>query len=314
MPTREPLCAETNPLCAHPARRPHLSDDPIGDMMSSGSSEVLCDIYCELLNSIHGTTIDGLQAKFPRKRVRRHLERLREIGLVYEVGGLWCPSILTPRDEGTAYRLLSDDPESVVFIDTETTGLNLTHSDSVLQLAVIDGDGRTLYDEKFKPPKARMEVGWAKAESIHGIGPADVWCCPPICDCIGEIEDVLSGAKALFGYNVPFDSGILIDEGVSIPPRPCADVMLDFAVEYGEWSDYHQSYTWQKLSTAAAHVEYGFTAHDALEDCRATLAVARWIQGRREANGQRLRTRRPWRDGDRLDRHAHDRPPALPEL
>lgn len=49
-----------------------------------------------------------------------------------------------------------------------------------------------------------------------------------------------------------------------------------FAPIYGDWSEYHQSFTWKSLGVAAAH--YGYTwpdgaAHDALADCRATLHV-----------------------------------------
>ena len=54
--------------------------------------------------------------------------------------------------------------------------------------------------------------------------------------------------------------------------------MLPFAEIYGEWNDYHQSYKWQKLTTAARYVGYEWPAvsHRAIEDCKATRAV--WQQ------------------------------------
>ena len=50
--------------------------------------------------------------------------------------------------------------------------------------------------------------------------------------------------------------------------------MIDFAEVYGEWSDYKNSYKWQKLSTAAAYYNFKFSAHNSLEDVKATLFVA----------------------------------------
>lgn len=50
--------------------------------------------------------------------------------------------------------------------------------------------------------------------------------------------------------------------------------MQDFAPIYGEWSEYYESYKWQKLVKCAAYFGYIWgadKAHDSLADCRATL-------------------------------------------
>ena len=56
-----------------------------------------------------------------------------------------------------------------------------------------------------------------------------------------------------------------------------------FAPIYGEWSDYHGSYKWQKLTTAANYYAYDWDsrpegAHNSLADCYATLYVFEKIQ------------------------------------
>ena len=53
------------------------------------------------------------------------------------------------------------------------------------------------------------------------------------------------------------------------------DVMKDFAITYGEYSDWHGDYKWQKLSKAARYYQYESKEHwhYALGDCMATLHV-----------------------------------------
>ena len=59
--------------------------------------------------------------------------------------------------------------------------------------------------------------------------------------------------------------------GISLYGFSHYDVMLEFAPIYGEWSSYHESYKWQKLTTCAKYYGYEFKAHDSLEDVKATL-------------------------------------------
>lgn len=51
--------------------------------------------------------------------------------------------------------------------------------------------------------------------------------------------------------------------------------MIEFAEIYGEWNDYYGNYKWQKLTIAAYYYGYNFddSAHDSLEDAKATLVV-----------------------------------------
>ena len=62
------------------------------------------------------------------------------------------------------------------------------------------------------------------------------------------------------------------------PNERVYDVMSVFAEVYGEYSDYHGGYKWQKLTVAANYFGYKFHAHDSLEDVRATLHCYKKIQ------------------------------------
>lgn len=76
----------------------------------------------------------------------------------------------------------------------------------------------------------------------------------------------------------PLDACFLRYELDAAAEVRCA--MREFAAVYGEWSYRHGGWRWQKLHVAAAHV--GFTwdgdSHRAINDCRATRAVWRYLR------------------------------------
>ena len=156
-----------------------------------------------------------------------------------------------------------------IVIDCETTGLNPGY-DEILQLAIIDQHGNTLFNERIRP-SSRKE--WREAERINGISPEDVKDCKTFLHHKDTVQRIVDGASIVVGYNFQqFDKWFLIDKGIDFSTKASYDVMLEFAEIYGEWNDYFQDYKWQKLTTCALYYSYGsFGAHDALEDCKATL-------------------------------------------
>jgi DNA polymerase-3 subunit epsilon len=82
-------------------------------------------------------------------------------------------------------------------------------------------------------------------------------------------------------YNAPFDAGFLRFELEASAEVRCA--MRELAEVFGEWSDWHGSYRWQKLNVAAAYVGFDWdgASHRAINDCQATRAVWRCLAGRR---------------------------------
>lgn len=161
--------------------------------------------------------------------------------------------------------------ESCIVFDTETTGLNPEY-DEIIQLSIIDGTGKVLFDEYIKPSRRKK---WPEAQKISGISPEMVKNCKTFRFFRKTIQKIFDSAKTIIVYNIGFDAGFLQSYGIDVyREKDWRDVMIDFAEIYGEWSDYKQSYKWQKLSSAAAYYDFKFSAHNSLEDVKATLFVA----------------------------------------
>ena len=168
-------------------------------------------------------------------------------------------------------RLFQIDKAKLICLDIETTGL-YSGVDELLQLSMIDGNGKALFNKYIRPKEI---VTWPEAECIHGISPQMVADKPTIDSYIDQVNTLIEGAELLIGYNIlQFDLEFLRCAGIIIPDDiEVYDVMLEFAPIYGEWSECHQNYTWQKLSVCAGFYEYNGTGeyHNSLEDVKATL-------------------------------------------
>lgn len=157
--------------------------------------------------------------------------------------------------------------DNVIALDVETTGLN-SYSDEILELAIVDGCGNELFHEYFNPSKT---TEWKNAEQIHGISPEDVADKPYINEYTDRIQNIISCAEIIVGYNISFDVGFLRNAGIHIEEKRICDIMKPFAFVYGEWNDHHKDYQWKSLSVCADYYKYSFIPHNALEDARATV-------------------------------------------
>ena len=173
------------------------------------------------------------------------------------------------KTENEIYRAVPKD--KILCFDVETTGLS-REEDEILQLSIVDGTGKTVFNEYIKPTR---HESWAGAEAIHGISPSDVVDKPTIEEYRDTLNDIFKDVQLLVGYNnIYFDNAFLKEAGIQIPEdAKMYDVMLKFAPIYGEWNEMRQDYKWQKLAKCAEY--YGFHGdgqfHDSLEDVRATL-------------------------------------------
>lgn len=168
-------------------------------------------------------------------------------------------------------------PKTIV-LDAETTGLR-GWSDHLLTVGIVDGEGAEVASFRVCPPAECFE--WPEAEEVNGIGPADTVAWPAIEDVRPELQRILDAAETVIGYNVGFDLEFLRAVGIELPDCRYVDVMAMFAPVFGLRDDYHGGYRWQDLATAAAYVGHDWGAegpHDALADCRAALAVLRWLE------------------------------------
>ncbi len=178
------------------------------------------------------------------------------------------------------------DPKTVI-LDSETTGL---YESRFVELAVIDTGGNPLLNQRIDPVESIEE----KAAEIHGIQPYMLVGQPRFFEIFEDVADAIAD-KRLVIYNAEFDLSVLSAEISRMsmnlyPPRltklfrlrgpHCA--MLLYAQFCGAYSDYHGSFTWQKLVKAATdlQVQVNAPAHSALGDTLRTLGVmrgmARW--------------------------------------
>lgn len=173
------------------------------------------------------------------------------------------------KTENEVYRAVPKD--KILCFDVETTGLS-REEDEILQLSIVDGTGKTVFNEYVKPTR---HESWDGAEAIHGISPSDVTDKPTIEEYRDTLNDIFKDVQLLVGYNnIYLDNAFLKEAGIQIPEdAKMYDVMLKFAPIYGEWNEMRQDYKWQKLAKCAEY--YGFHGdgqfHDSLEDVRATL-------------------------------------------
>lgn len=162
-----------------------------------------------------------------------------------------------------------------IVLDTETTGLY--ESAEIVSVAVIDSSGKTLLDTLVKPVRPIP----ADATRIHGITNEMVKDVQPFpCE---QLFRLLYGRDVIV-YNADYDRSMLyrsakaaqttFTEWAEISRWFCA--MQHFAEIYGDWNDWHQSYRWQKLSTACSYYKIPVVgAHGALADCLMTLEVCK---------------------------------------
>lgn len=163
------------------------------------------------------------------------------------------------------------DQSKVLCFDVETTGLD-SSVDEILQLSIIDGSGKVLFNEHIKPTHM---TEWTDAQKIHGISPEDVAHKETIEKHLPQINRLMQNAELLVGYNHEwFDIPFLKNVGVQIPDdMKSFDVMHQFSPVYGEWDSNREDFKWQKLSTCAAYYDFkgNGSFHDSLEDVKATL-------------------------------------------
>jgi DNA polymerase-3 subunit epsilon len=159
---------------------------------------------------------------------------------------------------------------NIIAFDTETTGFRCAPGgdDEILQLAIVDGDGRTLFNEMFRPVAKRF---WSGAEAVHGISPQMVEGLVPFSDSRAAIQKIFDDADLLVAYNFDFDARFLRATGVSLHGKRSYDVMKEFARLHSK-PDRYSRRRYVKLAQCAAHYGYAFEgAHDAEADAKATM-------------------------------------------
>jgi len=161
-----------------------------------------------------------------------------------------------------------------VYLDTETTGLYPEHGARIVEIAILDDDGRPLLDTLVNPG---CEIP-GEASAIHGITDRMVADSPKFASLDSEITSATRGCHVVI-YNAAFDRRFFPDRLERASRVSCA--MLAFAKEYRE-TGWRNTPTWKKLTFAADHIGYRFegTAHRALSDTLPCRAVWGWLEDR----------------------------------
>lgn len=164
------------------------------------------------------------------------------------------------------------------FLDTETTGLLGRYSvgdDEIVEVAIVDSDGRPVINTLVKPT---LRQSWPEAQKIHGISPADVAAAPTLEELLPKIKSIVAGQEIVI-YNAGFDTQFLPPDVFSTSKIECA--MLAYAEHVGEWNPHRGNFRWHKLSVAAAATGFpeDVTWHRALGDALAARHVWMHVQG-----------------------------------
>jgi DNA polymerase III epsilon subunit-like protein len=173
------------------------------------------------------------------------------------------------------------DNENYLILDTETTGLHCRFNnenvmrnadglyDEILQLAVINAMGQTLFYDSFKPVEKRI---WPQAQKVHGISPHDVKDKTSFESRRNEIQSIIDASELVVAYNAEFDLGFLSAQGIELQGKPYICLMKEFARIYGRKKVHDRGYTFQSLDACARYYEVqNPKAHNALADAQTTL-------------------------------------------
>lgn len=88
-----------------------------------------------------------------------------------------------------------------IVFDVETTGLN-AETDEILQISIIDGEGKVLINSYVKP---YYTENWSDTEPIHGITKEMVENAPYPHELIPSVKGIFDNAAEWIGYNGVLD-------------------------------------------------------------------------------------------------------------
>jgi len=154
-----------------------------------------------------------------------------------------------------------------VYLDTETTGLSPAKGDAIVEIAIVDGNGRVLIDTLVNPGRS---IPW-QASNIHGITDDMVRGQRTLSQLMPRVLEIVESEQVII-YNARFDAPFF--PGGLSQARSVECAMLRFAELRGG--------RWQKLDAAAQHVGHRWTgaAHRAMADALACRSVWNWLAAR----------------------------------
>lgn len=174
------------------------------------------------------------------------------------------------RAEAVAWaQAVAHDP-GTVYLDTETTGLD--GRAEIIEVAVLDVDGRVLLDTLVRP----RSLIPAAARAIHGISDAMVADAPEWSDVHAELAQVLRH-RTVIVYNADFDLTMVRQMNRSHGLRVSYDgwecAMRRYSSFAGEWHERYGNYRWHRLDFAVTSFGHQPGGHRARADAFACRLV-----------------------------------------
>ena len=146
-----------------------------------------------------------------------------------------------------------------VILDTETTGLD--DEAQIIQLAIIDMQGNTLFDSLLRPS---CEIS-AGAAAVHRITADRLIDAPTIVDVIDDVTKILFRNKVIT-YNADFDTRMLRQTLSAYKLDAEWMKQIGFQCAMKMYAESIGSKKWLKLTGGD---------HSAIGDCKATLELLR---------------------------------------
>lgn len=142
----------------------------------------------------------------------------------------------------------------IVFLDTETTGIDL-EKDDIVELSIISlensGKKSYLFNKLFKTRRKCTN----KALQIHGITDEMRKEEKHITFYYDELKAILNDKKVII-YNADFDVNLInyvckrYKKEPLLNEKNCFCLMEDYAAKYGKYNKYSHTYRWVKLENA----------------------------------------------------------------
>lgn len=168
--------------------------------------------------------------------------------------------------------LINDKYDDLVILDTETTGLDC--NDQIIELAIINMRGDTLFDRRFKPSVAINP----DAAHIHGIDHDALIDCDSWPAHHASIANILKNKTVLI-FNKRFDVSMMYQTAIAF--NCDASFINDFdsvCIMYAAADFYGATNRYGTISlsnaAAAAGLSWSGKAHTAISDCEMTRRVA----------------------------------------
>jgi len=162
-------------------------------------------------------------------------------------------------------RKVLTDRDNYVILDVETTGMGTV--DEVIEIGVIDLEGKTLFHSFIRPAKKQKIAPGAYAK--HGIS-MDRLCNVPVYAVVASSLQIIVSGRCVIAYNAKFDKKLLLQTANrnQVPRLSCRWLcaMQWYSEFVGEWWEWKRDYKWQPLKGGD---------HTAIGDCQAILRVIR---------------------------------------